>query len=221
MNKWIQSFCAGVGLLAVTVSPAAAQFSANAALTNNYVWRGVTQSDERFAVQGGVDYDFGMGAAVGAWASTVDFNDATDFELDLYGSYSGMITDMMGFTAGGIAYLYPNQPGSTDYNFFEIYGGLDFNLDPATVSGKIYYAPDIYNDSAWYFTGGVAVPVTDFLEVGANAGYWIWESSSDPWDWNAGATFSWEQFSLFVGYADTDLAGFDGQFIATVSVSLP
>ncbi|HCA35603.1 MAG TPA: hypothetical protein DEP13_03060, partial [Gammaproteobacteria bacterium] len=37
-------------------SAASADWSANAGLTNNYIWRGLTQSINEAAVQGGIDY---------------------------------------------------------------------------------------------------------------------------------------------------------------------
>ena len=47
-------------LIAATLFAAAgsahAEWSANAAMTNNYLWRGLTQSINEAAIQGGVDY---------------------------------------------------------------------------------------------------------------------------------------------------------------------
>ena len=46
----------------------AGHLSYNIAVTSNYVWRGVTQTDNNAALQGGIDYSKGMFYA-GAWAS--------------------------------------------------------------------------------------------------------------------------------------------------------
>ena len=35
--------------------------SANLTATSNYIWRGVTQTDDQAAVQGGLDYEFDIG----------------------------------------------------------------------------------------------------------------------------------------------------------------
>src|SRR5262245_44577545 len=156
MKKLLHSVVAAAGLLLVAAPAAAQTFSINGAVTNNYVWRGITQSDEEFAVQGGADVDFGNGFAVGTWASTVDFNDdETTLELDLFGSYSGMFgaDSPFGYTAGVIGYLYPDQPDGADYNFMEVYGGLSAALGPATATGRVYYSPSIGNQYSIYWTG--------------------------------------------------------------------
>jgi uncharacterized protein (TIGR02001 family) len=59
----------GLALLATAgmTATAQAQVSGNVALTSNYVWRGQTQSEEEFAVQGGMDVVKDMFYA-GAWA---------------------------------------------------------------------------------------------------------------------------------------------------------
>src|SRR4051812_12918975 len=50
-------------------------FTANVALTSDYVFRGVSQSDNRTAVQGGFDWDTGVGLHFGTWASSINFKD--------------------------------------------------------------------------------------------------------------------------------------------------
>ena len=68
--------------------PAPPALTANASFTTNYVFRGITQSANRPAVQGGLDYTIGdSGFAVGTWVSSIDFGDHTPFEWDLYANY--------------------------------------------------------------------------------------------------------------------------------------
>lgn len=48
-------------------------FSANVALTSNYMFRGVSQTDDGPAIQGGFDYEYTpLGLYAGVWASNVD-----------------------------------------------------------------------------------------------------------------------------------------------------
>lgn len=73
---------AAVGALlsaAATAAPVRAadapihEFSANIALTTNYLFRGVSQTNDGPAVQGGFDYEFTpVGLYAGVWASNVD-----------------------------------------------------------------------------------------------------------------------------------------------------
>ena len=99
-----------LGLVTMAATPAAAQIeglSANAAVTTNYIFRGISQSGANPAVQAGLDYAVGdTGLAFGTWASSIDFGsfgpteDAAPFEWDIYGSYTFNVTDMFALSAG-------------------------------------------------------------------------------------------------------------------------
>jgi len=68
------------------------EFSANVALTSDYVWRGMSQNDEGWAIQGGFDITHETGFTLGTWASnvkllegdTVKPEDRADIEVDFY-----------------------------------------------------------------------------------------------------------------------------------------
>src|SRR5690606_232212 len=47
--------------------------TANAAFSNNYIWRGLTQTMNEPAISGGVDYAADNGFYVGTWASNVSY----------------------------------------------------------------------------------------------------------------------------------------------------
>ena len=67
MNKLLPALYAAAGIFAAALTSAQAQdFSANIGVTNNYIWRGVTQTDDDFAVQGGADVEFGNGFSLRA-----------------------------------------------------------------------------------------------------------------------------------------------------------
>jgi uncharacterized protein (TIGR02001 family) len=63
----------------LTSAPASAQspwsFSANIGAVSNYIWRGVTQTGDQAAVQGGLDVGHESGFYAGTWASNVDFDE--------------------------------------------------------------------------------------------------------------------------------------------------
>ncbi len=74
----------------LTSGVAAAELSGNAAFTSNYIWRGVTQTTDQAAGQGGVDWGFGSGFYVGTWVSNVDFSGLGDgYEMDVYAGCGG------------------------------------------------------------------------------------------------------------------------------------
>jgi uncharacterized protein (TIGR02001 family) len=237
---------AALAVSGVAATPASAQIaglSANAAVTTNYIFRGISQSGGNIAVQAGVDYAVpGTGFAIGAWASSIDFGNATfgddtAAEIDLYGSYTLAITDALGLVVGGITYNYPSAPTGVNYNWYEIYGGLSYNFGVAAINGRVYYSPDYVNlsTSQIYFTGGVSAPVLPWLTLNANIGYSTFDHAVPPiiedyMDWNVSAVATFGNFSFTAGYTDTDLSGIyevtsgpfetDGQFYFMVGFRL-
>ncbi len=120
-----------IGLLlgsASLVAPAKAESSleGNIGFTNNYVWRGMTQTDDQAAISGGLDFSAG-GFYAGTWASNVDFADDTNSEQDVYFGYAGDAGDIS-YDVGYIAYMYS---GGDDLDFSEVYvslGAAGFSL---------------------------------------------------------------------------------------------
>jgi hypothetical protein len=58
--------------LLASSSAAMAEISANVTLASDYVFRGVSQTDNQMAIQGGFDWGHDSGFYVGTWASNVD-----------------------------------------------------------------------------------------------------------------------------------------------------
>jgi uncharacterized protein (TIGR02001 family) len=246
MNKNLPILFGAVGLALATATPAmSAPLSGNAAVTTNYIFRGISQSAGQSAVSAGLDYDLGSvvpGLSVGTWASSIDFGhpfgEDTPMELDLYGSYTGNITDMFQYSVGVITYNYPNAPHGVNYNWQEYWGGLSYNFGPFAVSGKLFYSPDYINlsNSEIYYTGGVTVPIASWLALSANVGRTELDHSVTPLiksytDWNVSLAATFDAYTVTVGYAATDLDGVykvtsgpfetDDQFWVSVGFKLP
>ncbi|WP_028108764.1 TorF family putative porin [Ferrimonas futtsuensis] len=116
----------GSGLM---LAPAAqADLSGNLGVTSNYLWRGVSQSDDAPAISGGLDYAHDSGFYAGTWTSNVDFGDDTSYEVDLYGGYAGEVGDL-GYELGYIHYFYPNAA-------FE---GEDYDADFGEINLALYW----------------------------------------------------------------------------------
>jgi len=60
------------------------EFSANVALSTDYMYRGGSQTNEQPAISGGFDYAHSSGVYAGLWASNVDFGDSANIEFDFY-----------------------------------------------------------------------------------------------------------------------------------------
>ena len=73
--------------VASSVAMAESNWSANIGVTSNYMWRGVTQTGDQAAIQGGIDYENPNGFYAGTWASNVTWTEPEGYELDLYAGY--------------------------------------------------------------------------------------------------------------------------------------
>lgn len=95
-------------------------FTANVGLYSQYVFRGLAQTDEEPAIQGGMDYSHASGFYAGVWGSNVSWLRDTDgaggswsnyasggsLELDVYGGYRTTIGPV-GVDVGALYYWYP------------------------------------------------------------------------------------------------------------------
>lgn len=190
------------------VSEAAPQWAFNVAGTSDYVFRGVSQTEEEPALSGGVDVTVGAVYA-GAWASNVSFpgDDDTNAEIDLYG---GVRTEAAGWTLdlGVIGYLYAGQPGGADYDYAEIKVAASRAVGPATVGAAVYYSPDFFGaseDEATYIEANAAVSPVDRLTLSGAIGHQFLSSDFDYTTWNLGAAYQLtSSLAVDVRYHDTD-----------------
>ena len=99
-----------------------AEFESNVAMSSDYVWRGMTQSDAP-AIQGGFDFAADNGFYAGIWGSNVNFNNGAGSELDYYFGYATEVGSV-GVDVGYISYEYIDS--TPDATFDETYLGLSF-----------------------------------------------------------------------------------------------
>ena len=108
-----------------------AEFERNVALSSEYMWRGMTQTDGQPAVSGGFDISGESGAYFGVWGSNVEYGDDATMELDYYLGYAGELDNGLNYDIGYLLYDFPGA----DYDAEEIYLGLGYSY-----FGFTYYA---------------------------------------------------------------------------------
>src|SRR5262249_47515388 len=126
---------AALGLV-VAAGAANAGVTATVTATNDYDFRGNSQSAKDPALQASVDYAHDSGWDIGAWASNIDFFEPDQdpkYELDIYSGFTGTTEGGLGWDAGIVYYTYPQE---TDFNYFEIYGSLSKDW----FKGKLWYS---------------------------------------------------------------------------------
>lgn len=110
------------GAMAQAAEPASPHtLTANAALVSNYIFRGMTQTFGKPAIQAGMDYSHASGFYAGFWGSNISSHQYAGgtLELDYYLGYNGRISDDWGWTVGFYGYYYP---GASYKNATNIYG---------------------------------------------------------------------------------------------------
>ena len=99
--------------------------SSNIGFFSDYVFRGISYTRERGAVQGGFDYSHSSGIYLGVWASNVNKHAlyGNTVELDLYGGYTHQFTPDLGINVGVLQFFYPDNasiagqsPNTTELN---------------------------------------------------------------------------------------------------------
>ncbi|TNE34497.1 MAG: hypothetical protein EP348_10805 [Alphaproteobacteria bacterium] len=189
------------------------EFSANIALTSDYVFRGISQTNNEAALQGGIDYSYDFGPAAvhaGIWGSNVKFTDAT-LELDYTVGVGGSM-DKFGWDVSAIYYTYPGSSSSLDYDFFEIAPSLSYDFGIASVTGGVNYSPNYFGNSgdALYSYASVDVPIGKYFTLSGNIGYQSIDDNTafgtdDYMDYGVSVSTEIAGFGLSAGWTDTDL----------------
>jgi uncharacterized protein (TIGR02001 family) len=191
------------------------EISGNVALTSDYRFRGISQSDESAAIQGGFDVEFSPGFYIGTWGSSVDFDNNEDYdgslELDYYAGWSSAIGDTdFGIDVGYVYFDYPGDNGAEgDYQEFYVSGSWkDFSL-------SVNYSDDYYaeTDEFWYYAADYSFSLVENLSLGLHVGYNDLEqgggflsSDEDSYtDYSVSLTWSVAGVDLAVAYVGTDL----------------
>ena len=229
-----------VASLVIVSTASHAEFSANAALTSDYIWRGISQSANDPAIQLGLDYSHESGLYAGVWGSNVDWwetgdagvDNGEDIEVDIYGGYSSKFDFGMAYDVGFIHYAYYDT-NTTDPDFTELYAGMNFNVAVVNVSMKLSYADNFANsgDRAWYLEAGLSAALpkdyTLTLRGGRSDGEYYFNNNLEYFDISLGVSKEIAGFGLDLTYYDTDYDGAkkdrvgalqnDGQLVFTVS----
>lgn len=218
------------GLL--TAGSASAEVSGSVAVVSDYLFRGVTQTSEKPALQGGVTWTHDSGFYAGGWGSSISWLSDADpdvssqVELDVFAGYGGKFGQSeFGYDVGLNYYGYPGDypAGFNDPDTLELYFGLSWKF----LSARYWYAT----------TDLFGIPGSDGstnLDLGAGREFapgwkgtlgwgkqWVkGVPDADYTFWKLGVDKSFESgFGIGVAYQDNDLSGFDDAFVLSLSKS--
>jgi uncharacterized protein (TIGR02001 family) len=228
------SFGSIMGLaLAVSATPALADemaeskavtVSGGVTVVSDYRYRGISQTNKDFAVQGTFTVAHKSGVYATVWGSSIDDYVAAfaDQEIDLSIGYKKAI----GSTTVDVGALYYYYPGAEQviagYNsdFLEIYGSVAQAVGPATVKAAVAYAPKqsalglgFGKEDNFYANLSVSGSIPD-TGIGLSAA--VGRSFTKSFltgglkytDYSIGATYTTGPVTLGVSYVDTNKAIF-------------
>ncbi|UDF02261.1 TorF family putative porin [Asticcacaulis sp. AND118] len=196
MKKFLLAAAVAAGALVAGAASAEGALSYNIAATNNYVWRGISQSDKEAAVQGGIDYTNGSFYA-GTWASNVDFGGDASLEVDVYAGVKPTVGNWA-FDFGAIYYAYPDED---DLNFGELKAGFTHPMGKGSIGAAMYTNWETLENP--YYELNAAYPLTDKWSVSGAMGKQELDGG-DYTTWNVGLGYALtENLSIDARYWDT------------------
>lgn len=198
------------------------EFSGDLFFVSDYVDRGLSNTDSKPAVQGGLYYSWNVGVEgvdpyVGIWGSNVDFDDGGEatVELDALFGISGTVGNLE-WDIGGSYYAYPGADKDLHYNYWEVPVALTYTvIDRVSLIGQYFYSPNFFGDSGQghYLAGGLSydLPVGPVVvTLTAITGHqWIEDNQAfgvaDYQDWQFGVTVGYKNLEVAATYTDTNI----------------
>ena len=203
----------------VNQAQAEVEISGNVALTSDYRFRGISQSNDDIAVQGGFDVAFDNGIYIGTWGSSVDFDlDSSQglngsLELDYYVGWASDIGDSgLALDVGYLYYDYPGDSSVLEGDYQEIYASASF----ADGTVGIHYSDDYYAESGsfFYYYADYSFGLSDTLSLDLHVGLNdfddadVFLSDGDSYiDYSVGLTASYFAVDWSLAWVGTDLDG--------------
>jgi len=175
--------------LAADAAPSEHTLTGNVGVYSQYIFRGLTQTDRKPALQGGFDYSHSSGLYAGTWASNISwlsdsrtYTSGGSLEWDFYGGFKMNFLEDFFFDVGALYYWYPGAQnyvtalpsppypagsfqGSNSANTFEVYGAIGWKWVSLKASVSVM-------DQTFGVKGTAG---TTYLDLTANAplGEWI------------------------------------------------
>lgn len=190
--------------------PFGLSFGGSVAVTTDYRFRGVTQTQNDPAVQAGFTLSHKSGLYFGLWGSNVNFGSGTpSLELDPSLGYATTLENFSSKPILDVGVVYYNYPSASDLNWAELYGKLTF-ANVVTSGDSLLTNINYTNDyaatdtSSWNVNAGYSMPfgASGFGGV-AGLGYTVvddknkyaFNGDDHYMDWKVGVTYGFKSIS--------------------------
>ena len=209
---------------------ARAEVSGSLTVTSDYLFRGISQTGEEPALQGGVEFAHDSGFYAGAWGSSISWLSDADpdvssqVELDGYLGYRGTFGDSgLSYDVGALAYWYPGDypAGFSDPDTTELYVGFGFGMFTAKYSHAVtdlFGLPDSDGSGALDLAAKWEFVPTWMLDAAVGRQWVSGHDGADYAYWKLGVGKSFDNgFSIAAAFNDNDLIGPDETFTLAVT----
>ncbi len=179
------------------------KLSYNVGVASDYIFRGVSNTNTKGQVFGGVDATYGIGYA-GVWASNVDFGTPNpDAEIDVYAGVKPTVGPAA-LDFGVIYYGYSKDknglPGQ--YGYIEVKAAASTAVGPGTIGAALYYSPEFPGDGGEALYGEIngSVPIGEKLTLSGALG----RQEVDADGYYAGISEGYTTYNVGITAAITD-----------------
>jgi uncharacterized protein (TIGR02001 family) len=180
-------------------------FTYSVTAASNYIFRGVSQTENRPAIFGAVrvtDDQFYVGVGI----ENVDFHNSTSAEYDLSAGWAPVVLGTK-FDFGVIRYGYIGEPDHTHIDTVDYKAAVSHDFGPVTVGGVVYYTANFFGSGhdGVYYAGRVTYRVIKSLSVSGALGRQTVSDGINHTTWNAGLDYSFtKNITLDARYYDTN-----------------
>ncbi len=157
----------------------AAEWSAGAAITSDYVFRGISQTIGPAALQVWLEAEHEAGFYGSLWLSNVDLvpadaeDDGARLEADIAIGYAAELGEHWSLDVAAVRYVFPGTKPGVDYDYLEWIGTIAWRDNLRVTAG---YSDGVFGESAsgWYAETGATFPLPFVagIEAGVVAGYY-------------------------------------------------
>ena len=200
-----------VAMALITATAAQAQITGNLGLTSDYRFRGVSQTQNAPAVQGGIDYNHVSGLYIGNWNSSVSsqmYTNGAGVESDVFAGFRKQVFGNFVVDVGSYNYFYPRAGTNGSFDTNEVFAGIGYK---ELVSVKYSHALSDYfgtanSKNSFYVQADAAIPLARNLQLVAHIGHTNVANSSslDYTDYNVGLGYDLKGWNLAAKYYIND-----------------
>lgn len=199
--------------------------STNIGVFSQYIFRGISYTQEKPAVQGGIDFAHNSGLYLGVWGTNVDDAALPNAagEIDVYGGYAKTVGDFT-FDVGFLQFLFPggklygDTGGTSSLNTLELNAAVTWKFIQLKYSYEVtdYFG---FNNKGLGTAGAGDSDGSNYLEANVNYAFMpTWTANLhvghqkvknygdyDFTDWKVGVTKEFEGgWQASISYIDTN-----------------